>query len=346
VSYLALYSPSFLYPDNISVIASTPNTFTWQFNGNVQTDYQLMVYKNSDNTLVYNTGKINSSNQYHIVPSGVLVNGIAYKWRVTTYSNAFSANSNWTFFQANSLHTITISIPTIINTQNYVASFIYNQSEGIGLKQYRGLLYDNAATPNLIQDSDWIYISATPNQVINYKISGLVSGNSYKFQLLTKNQQDAEVDTDLYSFNVSYTYPDNIPEFTVNPNNNGSIKLSWTNLKQIFGTVTGSYTYIDGKFNKDIHLDLNGVLSYTEKIPEGFTIAFWLKLNSDFSGDFLRIGSDFSVGYDNTIGRFYYKNQYRITAGLPRILPTDYFLIAVSSNRLIAICQNYTEILV
>lgn len=336
---MAMYSPTFLIPDNIAIDKNVNNTFSWQNNvsgGDSQVAFQLFILRNSDNVSVYDSTKITSSTSSHVVPLNTLVNGTIYKWQVRVWRDSTNyVDSEYILFYANATPTLTMTVNNI-TSQNFTFTASYSQAEGIPIRHFRFILYDN--TDAIVQDSGYIY-STTPS----YQMTGMVSGNTYKIECQVTNQREQFKSSGIYTFTTNYAYPDAIPELIVTPLNDiGSIQLNWTNIKQIFGTTNGAYSFVTGKFGNGIKLNNGTTLTYSELIPSDFTITGWYKFASGFKGVILKV-DDYEIGYDGT--KFYYKNSYRITAGRNRTLPTDFFLIGVKHCEIVIVTSTYVEIL-
>jgi len=349
-----IYSATYLSPNGTAINALIDNTFSWQpntTNGDTQVAYELYIYRNDTNALVYDSNKIISSLNSHTVPSSSLSNtsSYAYKWKIRTWKdNTNFVDSDFVIVKCNSPQTISFTVPSTINLQNYNFTATYSQSESIKLKYYRFLLYDNASTPNLIEDTGLVY-SSTPT--ISYNLSGLVNNQDYNIKLQTISQNDIQVDTMLKAFNVSYTYPPTTATVEVVADNTvAGIKLSWENIKIVNGIVVGSYSYVTGKFNQGINVTANSYLYYDEKFGEEFTISFWVKLDSNFVGKIVELyytddtNKNMIIGFDGQ--RFYYQQDYRITAGAVHILPAVYFLIGIKNSKIIIKTNTFTEIIV
>lgn len=336
---MTLYQPSFLTPENLSINSSVNNTFTWQNNGDSpQTDYRLYILKNSDNTVVYDSTKTTSTSTQHIVPANTLSSNILYKWFLKIYSGATEVTSDYIIFKTNSPPTVSLSV-TNLTVQNYTFTATYSQSESVPVKCFRFILYDNLN--NILRDSDWIY-----DTTIQYQVTGMVTGTTYKIECQTIDQNEMTATSGVKTFTVNYDLPDTVPALTVTEMNDiGAIKLEWGNIKQVLPAVSGTYQYVSSKFNKGIHLDVNTTLTYTEGIPKDFTLIKWIKLPVGYSGIFLKLGNDFEVGYDGDSQRFFYQNQYRITAGLTRILPTEEFLVGIKQSKVIIKAPTFEEII-
>lgn len=339
---MSFYKPTFLSPDSISIDKSNDNIFSWQSNGDEpQVAFQLFIYKNSDNTLVYDSTKITSSVSQHTVLANTLANGVDYKWKVNVYKDSTNyLSSNYIFFQANTTPTLSIdSFPNPLTTQNYTFSATYNQSENIPIKKFVFYLYD--VSGNVVYNSGDIY-SATPT----HEITGMTNNSSFEIECEATNQNEVSIKSSKVSFSTLYDVPIDIPTLSVlSLNDIGAIKLMWDNMQQVLGIATGTYSYVSGKFNLGISLDNGSYVTYNEIITSDFTTTFWVKLASGFVGDIIIFGNnEFVVGYDGN--HFYWKNDYRITASQTRSLPSNYFLIGVKQDKIIIVTDSYIETIV
>lgn len=83
--------------------------FTWTFTDSdmeAQDYYQLQIKKASDDTLVYNSGKIRKNLQAHTVPEGTLRDGEVYYAILTVWDvNGLSATTEKAYFQTNNAPT-------------------------------------------------------------------------------------------------------------------------------------------------------------------------------------------------------------------------------------------------
>jgi hypothetical protein len=286
---MAIYTPSFLTPSNSGIDASVDQTFSWQFNGTTQTDYQLVIY-DLNNLLIYDSLKVTSGTSSHTVPTATLTNGNKYKWRVTVWENTASATSKWVVFETYSAPSVTMdAIPSPLNKQNYTFTATYSQAQSISLKNFRFILYDGNKVE--LFSSDWVF-----ETTVSYEMVGLDNYTSYyvEFQITTQNNMTAT--TGLVSIYTTYDIPDTIPDINLTPlPDQGSIQLDWANIKQIFGTANGSYEFINGfsklydtqadflkgrEMNLDITVDGNVEFhkSATTKTWEDYAVKKW----SDF----------------------------------------------------------------
>lgn len=323
------YKPTFLHPNNIGISPYADCIFTWQNNMSMpQAYFQLYIYNNSNNVLVYDSTKIMSGSASFTLPAHTLLSNVYYKWKVHVYKDDTNyLESNYVLFKTNISPTVSISaIPSPLTSQSYTFNAAYTHSEGVPLKSFKFIFYDGQ--DNVVHDSGFIY-----GDTIIYTIYGLMNNTDYKVKCVVICQNDMEVESDtIGSFSVSYNMPYSIEDLIITPLNDiGAIKLNWENINQVVGIVNGDYSFtVDGKFLKAINLNQYTELLYNKKIPTENTLTFWVKLGSNFKGIFLNMGDEFLVGYDGE--RFYYKNKYRLTAGVATVLPTDWFFVGVIPN--------------
>ena len=296
---MSVYSPTQLLPNATSVDASaTPLTLYWNYNSSnetatPQTDYQIKIYSLA-NSLVYDSTKTTSSNEYHAISSTPLTNGQTYKYQLETWSGANSAKSPWTLLYANASSTLTLSA-TPSTQQYYNFTCTYNQAEDIPLLTYEANLYLTSTQTTAIDTSGIIYPTTLvgDGDTISYAFDGMESGTNYSVEFTAITQRGETITTGLIPFSISYSYPPNISELVVTTDDvNGTISLDWLALKQILGTVEGSYSYVDGRFNKGLQLDAGSTLYYdTETIPDDFTLYLWINIPSGFTGTIAQFGT-------------------------------------------------------
>ena len=297
---MAIYSPTSLLPNNTSVDATENITFSWNYNGSgaeaIQTHYQVKIYKNSDNTLVHDSTKIESANEYYLLSSTPLTNNNIYKFQVTVWSGLATSKSSWILFYCFQNPTLVIgATPTSTQTHTFTAT--YYSAQAIPVKTYRAYLFLASDLDNPIADSENIYPDTLiTNGIISYEFDGMETGESYAIQFTCINQNDYVLDTGQHSFTITYNYPPSIPNLIVTEDkSNGALVLSWVDVQQKIGNVIGDFSYVDGKFNKSIYLNLNSELYYTESFSDGFTLYFWIKIPTAYTGTLIKLG-------DNNLG--------------------------------------------
>jgi hypothetical protein len=350
---LSIYGSPQLSPNNSQINYDSDHDFTWTYSGTAaQTHYRIYIYKNSDNSLTYDSTKIASATPTHTVPSGTLTNNTLYKWNVITYSGTDSATSSWSLFTCASNPTFTLGA-TPTSVQTFPFSVLYNQAEGIPIKWYRFYLYQSATPSVVINDSDILYpdslvaYSATP---LTHVFDGLISGNSYKVRAIGENQLGYSLDTGLSSaFSITYSYPPDIPTLVTSiDNDSGAITLNWATLKQILGFYSGTPTYVTGKFGYGLQIDANATLHYnTESIPNDYTAYCWIKLNTAYNGVFIKFGEDntgMQVFFNGT--SFGFKHGDYITCGRNATsLIGTWVLVGAKYGKILIKGSGYEEVL-
>jgi hypothetical protein len=349
---LSVYGSTQLSPNNSQINYNSDHDFIWTYNGTTtQSHYQVYIYRNSDNLLIHDSTKITSATPTHTVPSGTLTNNTLYKWKVVTYSGSDSATSNWSLFTCASNPTFTLGA-TPTNVQTFQFSVLYNQAELIPIKWYRFYLYLSSNPTEVLDDSEVLYpdslvsSSATP---LTHIFDGLISGNTYKIQAIGENQLGYSLDTGLSSdFTITYVYPPDIPALeTTIDNDSGAITLNWLALVQKLGFVTGSYSYVDGRFDKGVQLDAGTILNYpTETIPDDFTTYLWVNLPTGYIGTIIQFGEDsengMKISFDGS--KFIWSHGDFITCGrnVSGVLG-NFVLLGIKYRKLIIQSLNHEE---
>jgi len=274
---MSLFAPTNMSPQNIGVIAATPLTFEWTYNGtDPQTDYQLKIYE-LDNTLAYDSTKISSSDNFHTLASTPLDNGEFYKWQIETFCGVDSVNSGWVIFKTNSPPIVTPDyLPNPFIYQNYTFTANYSQSEGVPLKSFKFILYDSDF--NTLFDTGDIY-----DTTISYEITGLSNYTSYYIECVVTAQNDMTATTGQLPFSTEYTIPDSSPilEITLS-NEEGTIRSDWGNVIQILGSITGNYSFVEEFYEcLDTEEDFEaGYYSENVEVLETGGIQFTYSLNT------------------------------------------------------------------
>jgi hypothetical protein len=332
-----LFLPSSLTPNSVSVEASTPLVFDWNNNGDTTDHYQVTIYKNSDSTLTYDSTKLTSTATQHTVPSSSLADGTDYKWKIQLWSGTQTVTSDYVFIKANTNPVVTITtFPNPLTVQKYTFTGSYAQVEGIGYSKYKFILYD--ASNNIITDSGYTY-----SYNISHTFSGFVSGSTYSVELIIPTQYGVQATSGKQTFTVSYISPDSINLITTTPlDDTGGIKIDWSPIIQLAGTVTGTSSYVTGKFGLGLNLPALSSINYTPTVPTAFTLNFYVKLPAGFTGDIVSLGSnEFLFGYNGT--RFYINYNGNFIWGNVVALPINFFKVGVKHNKVIIQMDSSTE---
>lgn len=260
-------------PYNINIRGQTLDAkdqikITWQVSGDPSVAYQIRVYRNSNNALIQDTGKITSFAQSHTLPSNTIANGIEYKIQVTIWNQAgLSISSDNEIFQTSSRPIVTIDSIGTIPSPSYSFGATYYQAETIPLRSWIVYLYDSNKT-KISQSS----ISIEPN--IEYIFSNMKSGTSYYIEFQVTSAKGLVGTSGLISFTVQYQQPDIKVNLTAENTDNAGMLISWNTI-QIIGSTTKSPIFIDGTY-----IDLtNDTFSWSEgfSLSQDFTIKMWIK---------------------------------------------------------------------
>jgi hypothetical protein len=333
---MSLYQPNYLTPNGSTIDPSAVNTFSCKIQGTICVAYDMTIYKNSDSSVVYNTTKITNPTPLYnnqtlsiTVNAAVLTVGTEYKWRIKLYWDETNyIESGEIFFKAYNSPSLSLTVSSPINSNNYTFAPTFTQTQGIGVKFFTAYLFDSTGVQ--LSTSDKVY-SAN----VQYNFDGFISGNTYKVQFIAIDQNDMQANTGVQSFTVSYSEPSiNIKPTVEFLTSSNAIKLKWSNALQITGQSTGTFTYSSDVFftgSKEVNINTNSTLFYTSTIPEQFTVLHKTKLPVGFVGKILElytsVGSEvYTVGYDGV--HFYYIID-GYTRLIPHTLPTNAILMAI-----------------
>lgn len=290
-------------------------SFTYQDTTSFSFYYNILNYTYYDYAEIYFSDGGSDYFYYVITPSS---NG----WQQITFNKSAMSSSglpNW----------------ATVNTWG-----VYFQKSGSG---YPSMYFD---TFEYTPASSPVSISAT---VINIDAEGIAPSISIP----------AEVTTSIIGIDIEGIAPTvdigssvSISSSTINVDVEGiapsisipcNVEISTINI-EVEGIVPTVDVSTDFDHKYGINLYAGTTLTYTINISEGFTLLFYCKLESDYVGTLIKFdNTKFLIGYNGT--KFWYQKGGRITAGLPRTLPTGLFKIAVQSSKIMILTDDYIEIL-
>lgn len=338
-----IYIPTFLSPKNSTINPTVINTFTCQINGNSCNKYRLRIYKNSDNTLIYDTTEITITALYDKdtlsvnIPANTMIANNEYKWTIQVFEGTLSATSGETLVKAYGSATVTLTVPATINSKTYEFTSIFSHPQSIGIKKFKYILLDN--DNNLITDTGYQFSGK-----LKFIYNGFLNNTSYKIECKVVDQNDIEVSSGIKTFTVSYSQPSlNIKPTTEILKDKSAIKIKWSNATQRNGTATGTTSFVNDFITTGNHgyqLGNDGTLEYILDIPIDFTCVYKISATGAF---YCELGTTYTIGYDGE--RFYFNNNGITVSGLPRTLPSSPFIIAIKPTYVIIKTDDYTEIL-
>lgn len=242
---------------------------SWQVTGDLSYAYQVKIYKNSDNSLIYDSAKLTTFATSHTIPASSILNGLEYKITITIWNQSNSSiTSDTQIFQTSSRPFVSISIP-LISSPSYSFTANYTQAESIVSRSWIVYLYND--TKKKIAESN---ISTSPN--ISYIFTELQSNTNYYIEFQVTSAKGLTGTTGLVSFAVSYTQPDIKINLTAENTDDAGIKIAWKTI-QVLGKTVSPPVYIDNDFidlrNNTFYLDESSEFS----INQDFTIKIWMK---------------------------------------------------------------------
>lgn len=275
-----LTTPSIMLVNNIF---DASNSITINFlavGGSQVSANEVQVYKNSDNTLIYDN---TTSQQYfllnHIIPASTLTNGITYKIKIRSFdfSNNTSNWSDWVIIQCYSSIVLDITnVPnnSVYNNQQLVPTGTFTQSEGDTLKNYEYYLYDQ--NMNLLFQTGLIY-----DNLLTYQSFVLENNTTYYIKLLVNSQAGATAQI-TRKFSTEYIAPtfSNLLTLT-NDKENAKVDVNIIAIRTVghikSGTVTSDGEYVDCT-NGVVSFDDSGTHGLNFKYNNGnWQMQLWLK---------------------------------------------------------------------
>ena len=299
-----IQKPYNVYPrGGMAVPAEEDMTISWNVSGDIQVKYQVLIYDNSDDTLLHDSGEITSYSNAHIISGGIISNGNECKFKINIWNTSSDiASSDFEIFQTSSKPVVSLSISEVISSPNYLFEPSYSQAENVNLKSWRFIIYNENEVE--IENS-----GIQTSQNFNYLINNLKSNYNYYVEVQVTSAKNITVTTGKIAFQVSYSSPEVALNLQANNHGKCGIKLTWDVIQIIGKIAEGSISYIDNDW-----IDLtNGQISFLDgfKIENDFILKIWLK-NIPVETDFLKIVNeygDISLNYyNNKIHAF--KNLY------------------------------------
>jgi hypothetical protein len=314
--------PTFLSPQISSIDLSETQIFTSILDSTI-TDYQLIVRKLSDNSILYNSNKIHlTTPKYDNEILEITINGatiitseIELKWSIQVWNGVDTITSDEVMFYNLSNPTLALNITEdqVLTSRSYEFVGDYSQSEGVAVKNFKFILY--SSNDLILESTDVNY-----SENVRYKFEGFISDNIYKVECIVENDNGVVITTGKISFSVSYSAPnvDLVPRVTLDKSTSAMI-IEWGKAVAYLPTISegATTTYIEdftsGYTVNNYGLKIeNGSLTYTVDIPKDFTLIYNIKFLSTFtSGVFLQLAGEngelYKIGYEGT--KFYYDNH-------------------------------------
>lgn len=294
------------------------------------TDYQIRIYRVSDNVLVHDSTKLtlgtplaDGESLEHTLTGGTITNTgtDSYKWTIEVWNNTESVVSREFQFFAKTTPVLFFSPPATITSQSYEFTATLAQAEDDIVANYTFELYDS--NDELIEDSGLI-----TSFNIKHTFEGFVNGDNLKVRLFGTTTGNDTFDSGLIAFDVSYAEPSLtiVPEAIVDQETS-LVTISRSEVVQIIGTGTGDVTYESDIFTSgDTVLklgDSSSKVDFTVDIPIDFSLPVkWKPLSTLFEGVICQLDDGaYEIGYE--LGRFYWSINGTKIYGNPISLETN-----------------------
>lgn len=202
------------------------------------------------------------------------------------------------YFQRIEIFSTGTGTDAVFNYQDNTFYLDYAQTEEVGVKNYKFILYDENQVE--ITDTGWIY-----DLLLKYEFTGLLNNTTYYIEGIITTQYDQTGTTGLKTFLIDYSNNIVLPSITATADDEqGTVTVDWSNINFTTCEIDSENTgYVAGKFNYGLFVNEVSYVVFNQEIPEAYTFTFWINLMSQFSGLILEFeGNQF--GYSSN--RFYY----------------------------------------
>lgn len=266
-----IQKPYNLHPTGgIAIDSKEANNMSWSVSGDIQVAYEIKIFNNTNNALVWSLPKTPTYANNFSLPAQTLTNGREYKWQVTIYNDSGkSIASDFQIFQTSTRPVVLIDQLGTISSPSYLFTAKYQQPENISLRSWHALLYNEKMA--LIGQT-----GIQTGSELQYRYNDLKSESDYYIEFHVTSIKGLTGSSGKIKFQVLYTQPKiNVSLSAENVSEIAGIQLSW-NATQIIGSVdTSPPIYIN---NEKIDLLNNRVIfSKGFSLERNFTIKIWLE---------------------------------------------------------------------
>ena len=239
---------------------------------------KLVISNAATNAVVYDA-QVESFLFQHIIPAGILVNGVSYRASVQTGNamNEWSAASNNIVFKVSTTPVVSVTNVSsgLVNNQSFSFVGSYSQAEGELLESFRFNLYSQ--NDILFKAGDAVYGTPTGSYgALSYMFDGMQNNSGYFIELMVRTVSGMEVVTPKYFFTVQFFQPiienvvhlENIPEQGGVMVSTQVVRLIWEHLRgDVFFEADEWVNLKNGAIYIEDGFDLNG----------DFTLKLWVK---------------------------------------------------------------------
>lgn len=250
-------------------------TYSWSGNNAQQTGNVIYIYKNSDNSLVYNDQFTNYYKQEITVPANTLTNGEQYKVSVAVItSEGTSTTSEPMLFYCYTTPTFEFSNvenEQIIQNDTYEFQLSYEQPENEELEEYYVTLY--ASDQTVIYTSNVSYNTES----LSVTISGLENNTQYYIKAFGITLTGMSIETSSIHITVRYLQPAIYNLVELDNNFHGGYITIKSNITSLRGRVYKNGEEIEPIFIDNEYVDVRDpdtVLKFNEdfNLSNNFTL--------------------------------------------------------------------------
>lgn len=200
--------------------------FTHPNGGESQSAYQIIVYRQSDSTVMWDSGKVTSTSQTATYAGTTLVYGVTYQWKVKTWDQVDNEGTYSTLavFKESQAPVGTITYPAdeeVINTDTPLIEWTYTDSEATAQSKYRVEIL-NAAGDTVLHNSGLI-LSA--DDYYQMPTGTLINGESYRARLTVVDSDNISSTPTVVDFDVEFVAPP-APDLSAAFDGEGNIELT------------------------------------------------------------------------------------------------------------------------
>lgn len=221
--------PSGLTPSGGAATSDLTPDLSYTFNhpnpAETQSARQIIVYRQSDSTVMWDSGKITSAATTVTYAGTTLVHGVTYQWKVRTYDSvdAVSPYSSLAVFKESAAPTATMVYPVdneIINTDTPLIEWNYADSESTPQLKYLVEILNNAG--DTVLHSSGLTVSA--EDYYQVPLGVLSNGGEYQVRVTVTDSDNISSTPVLADFDVEFVAPP-APDFSAANDGEGNIKL-------------------------------------------------------------------------------------------------------------------------
>lgn len=346
-----IFTPQNPSPRNEVRDMSIAQIFTVIIDGVKCTDYQIRIYKVSDNTLVYNSTKLTLGSPLsdgqtlsHTITGGSVTNTgtDSYKWTIQVWNASETVTSREFQFFAKTTPVLTFTPPATVTTQSYTFTATVAQAQGDIVNNYVIELYD---TNQVFIESSGTITSFN----ISHEFDGFANGDDLYVKVYGTTTGRQTFSSGLINFDVVYSQPSiNLKPEVIVDNETSLVTISRGDVVQILGTTSGITSYTNDFIytgNTGLELYNSAYVNFNVAIPLDFTLTYkWKPLSNTFSGVLISLDNGvYEVGYN--LGSFYYTiNGTTITTAPVDIYGSIFYIVLLPTKVEFMKFEFYTQL--